>query len=109
MNQRPVRSWSTGSRPYPRIPRFIHGHAGCCFLGSRITGSPDIEPFTRDLCSRLIDEILPTGHADAAENYAQQIPVRVIAQILGVPSELADTFTGWVHDVLEFADDPVRR
>jgi len=76
------------------------------FSHNRVAG---YEPFTRDICSRLIDEILPTGHADAAENYAQQIPVRVIAQILGVPSELADTFTGWVRDVLEFADDPVRR
>jgi cytochrome P450 len=49
------------------------------------------------------------GTADAAAGYAQQIPVRVIAHILGVPGELADTFTGWVRDVLEFADDPVRR
>ena len=38
--------------------------------------------------------------------YAQQIPVRVIGAILGIPEELADTFTGWVRDVLEFADDP---
>ena len=35
--------------------------------------------------------------------------MRVIARILGVPSDLADTFTGWVRDVLEFADDPERR
>jgi cytochrome P450 len=67
------------------------------------------EGLTRDLCVRLIDEFIATGHADAAENYAQQIPVRVIAHILGVPAELADTFTGWVRDVLEFADDEERR
>jgi cytochrome P450 len=35
--------------------------------------------------------------------------VRVIATILGVPSSLSDTFTGWVRDVLEFAHDPDRR
>jgi cytochrome P450 len=34
--------------------------------------------------------------------------VRVIGAILGIPEELADTFTGWVRDVLEFADDPRR-
>ena len=45
------------------------------------------------------------GRADAAADYAQQIPVRVIAAILGVPAELSDTFTGWVRAVLEFADD----
>ena len=35
--------------------------------------------------------------------------MRVIAHILGVPSDLSDTFTGWVRDVLEFADDAERR
>jgi cytochrome P450 len=64
---------------------------------------------TRDLCTGLIDSFIDTGQADAAANYAQQIPVRVIAHILGVPSDLSDTFTGWVRDVLEFADDEERR
>jgi hypothetical protein len=64
---------------------------------------------TRDLCKGLIDSFVASGQADAAENYAQQIPVRVIAHILGVPGDLADTFTGWVRDVLEFADDEERR
>ena len=67
------------------------------------------EAMTRQLCRRLVDAFVDTGAADAAAGYAQQIPVRVIAHILGVPDELSDTFTGWVRDVLEFADDPERR
>jgi cytochrome P450 len=67
------------------------------------------EPFTRKLCKHLMEVIERAGRADAAGEYAQQIPVRVIARILGVPAELSDTFTGWVRDVLEFADDPQRR
>ncbi|HEX7459749.1 MAG TPA: cytochrome P450, partial [Acidimicrobiales bacterium] len=67
------------------------------------------EPMTRDLCNRLIDGFLADGRADAAAGYAQQIPVRVIAAIRGVPESLSDTFTGWVRDVLEFADDEERR
>ena len=67
-----------------------------------------LEPITRELCNRLIDGFVSTGHADAAADYAQQIPVRVIAITLGVPDTLSDTFTGWVRDVLEFADDPER-
>ncbi len=67
------------------------------------------EPMTRELCARLVDGFINDGHADAAADYAQQIPVRVIASILGVPAALADTFTGWVREVLEFADDPERR
>jgi cytochrome P450 len=66
-------------------------------------------PMTRELCRSLLDGFAGAGRADAAADYAQQIPVRVIARILGVPTDLADTFTGWVRDVLEFADDPERR
>jgi cytochrome P450 len=68
----------------------------------------EYEPMTRELCSSLIDGFIESGRADGAADYAQQIPVRVIAHVLGVPGELADTFTGWVRDVLEFAHDPVR-
>ncbi|HEV8064005.1 MAG TPA: cytochrome P450, partial [Acidimicrobiales bacterium] len=67
------------------------------------------EEMTRSLCSGLIDSFVDGGRADAAADYAQQIPVRVIARILGVPESLSDTFTGWVRDVLEFADDEERR
>ncbi len=67
------------------------------------------EAMTRELCHRLIDGFIEDGRADAAEGYAQQIPVRVIAKTLGVPDTLSDTFTGWVRDVLEFADDQPRR
>ncbi len=66
-------------------------------------------PLTRDLCRRLLEGFAASGGADAAADYAQQIPVRVIAHILGVPTDLSDTFTGWVRDVLEFADDAERR
>ena len=69
----------------------------------------DYEPMTRELCNRLIDGFIDAGHADAAADYAQQIPARVIALTLGVPPDMADTFTGWVRDVLEFAHDEERR
>ncbi len=66
-------------------------------------------PMTRGLCTKLLDGFADSGQADAATDYAQQIPVRVIAHILGVSPDLSDTFTGWVRDVLEFADDAERR
>jgi cytochrome P450 len=67
------------------------------------------EAMTRELCASLLKAHLDDGHADAAVDYAQQIPVRVIGAILGVPEEDADMFTGWVRDALEFADDRERR
>jgi cytochrome P450 len=69
----------------------------------------EYEVMTRELCRKLIDGFVATGSADAAADYAQQIPVRVIAHLLGIPPEMSDTFTGWVRDVLEFAYDVDRR
>ncbi|CAB4880854.1 unannotated protein [freshwater metagenome] len=69
----------------------------------------EYEVFTRELCRRLVDEIAANGAGDAAAGYAQQIPVRVIGHILGVPESMSSTFTGWVRDVLEFAHDEERR
>ncbi len=66
-------------------------------------------PLTRALCRNLISGFVAEGHADAATDYAQQIPVRVIAHVLGVSPDDSDTFTQWVRDVLEFADDAPRR
>ena len=69
----------------------------------------EYEVFTRELCRRLVDDVLARGQGDAAAEYAQQIPVRVIGHILGVPESMSATFTEWVRDVLEFAHDPERR
>jgi cytochrome P450 len=68
------------------------------------------EPYTRELCGRLIDGFLADGRTDAAANYAQQIPPRVIAHMLGIPETMSDEFTEWVRGVLELGlADPVVR
>ena len=59
------------------------------------------EDGTCALCHQLIDGFIDAGQADAAAGYAQQIPVRVVAAMLGVPLEMADEFTSWVRGVLE--------
>lgn len=69
----------------------------------------EYEVVTRTLCKRLVDDAVAKGSFDLAADYAQQIPVRVIGHILGVPEEMAGQFTEWVRDVLEFAHDPERR
>jgi cytochrome P450 len=69
----------------------------------------EYEVFTRELCHWLVDEFLERGGGDVAAQYAQQIPVRVIGHILGVPESMAPVFTEWVRDVLEFAHDAERR
>lgn len=59
------------------------------------------EPFTRQLCHELIDAHIDSGQIDGAAEYAQQIPPRVIAHLLGVDPGKADDFTEWVRGVLE--------
>ncbi|MGB5755792.1 MAG: cytochrome P450 [Acidimicrobiales bacterium] len=58
--------------------------------------------YTEQLCHQLIDGFIDEGACDAAEQYAQQIPPRVIAHLLGIDPNKADDFTMWVRGVLEF-------
>jgi cytochrome P450 len=60
------------------------------------------EPETRELCRSLIDGFIDNGRCDAAADYAQQIPPRIIASMLGIPKEMSGTFTDWVRGFLEF-------
>jgi cytochrome P450 len=60
-----------------------------------------MSPITRELANSLIDEHFGDGHGDAAADYAQHIPVRIIAQMLGVPVEDEEMFTGWVVRTLQ--------
>ena len=68
------------------------------------------EPYTRELCRELLDGFAHRGNVDAASEYAQQIPPRVIAHMLGIPPEMSDTFVEWVRGVLEIGlTDPEAR
>ncbi len=57
--------------------------------------------FTENLCHELIDRFIDKGSCDAAADYAQQVPPRVIARILGIDASRGDEFTEWTRGVLE--------
>ena len=59
------------------------------------------EPEIRRLCNDLIDNMGDMETVDAAVQYAQNIPVYVIARMLGLPLEDSDYFRETVHMVLE--------
>ena len=59
------------------------------------------EPEIRRLCNDLIDNMGDIETVDAAVQYAQNIPVYVIARMLGLPLEDSDYFRETVHMVLE--------
>jgi len=62
-----------------------------------------LEDGARATCRELLDELLEPGVdlVDAARAYAQHIPVRVIADMLGLPREDGDKFRGFIHRIIE--------
>ena len=62
-------------------------------------------PVTRRICNELLDTIGTAPSCDAAVQFAQHVPVRVIASMLGVPQTDGDLFRHWIHVML---DDTVR-
>jgi cytochrome P450 len=67
----------------------------------------ELEPSTRAYCQELIEALDGRDVVDAAEEYAQHIPVRVIANMLGLPEEDADVFRGFVNHVIEGVSLPM--
>jgi len=59
------------------------------------------EPFTRELCRELLDATAGRSDLDAAVEYAQHIPLRVIVKMLGFPAEDGDIFRRFIHTVIE--------
>ena len=62
---------------------------------------------TRETCRELLDDLLAdveagrTDMVDAALGYTQHIPVRVIADMLGVPRSDGDQFRIFIHRIME--------
>lgn len=60
-----------------------------------------LEPRARALANELIDKFVKRGTADAAVEYAQEIPVRLIAHLLGLPEADGHLYRKWIKMVLE--------
>jgi cytochrome P450 len=62
-----------------------------------------LEDGARATCRELLDELLRDGAdvVDAAGSYAQHIPVRVIADMLGLPKEDGHRFREFIHRILD--------
>jgi cytochrome P450 len=67
------------------------------------------EPRARAICRELLAGLDGKRSCDAALSYAQEIPVRVIAHMLGGPEQDGEQFRTWIHEVLELGvtDDEV--
>ncbi|SEF93115.1 hypothetical protein SAMN05444920_1011050 [Nonomuraea solani] len=64
------------------------------------------EAATRAFCHELIDAMQGQDVVDAARDYAQHIPMRVIADMLGFPPEDGPRFRVFVENALESVNRP---
>jgi cytochrome P450 len=62
-----------------------------------------MEKELRDFCRGLIADIGTATEADAAEQYAQHIPVHAICQMVGIPESDADLFRDWIYRTFQIA------
>lgn len=62
-----------------------------------------LEEPTREYCRSLIAKLDGQDTTDAALAYSQNVPVHVIAEMIGVPEADADIFRDWVHRNFQLA------
>lgn len=80
----------------------------------------DLGPRIEVLAAGLLDELDATHEVDLVESYAKRLPVAVIADLMGVPSDMLDQFLEWsdrgapslelglTYEAFADADDAIR-
>jgi len=102
-NFRPPRDLAPagGSPPITSDPPFHHDARKLLLPAFTKTAISKQEAPTTELCHSLIDAFQGRDVVDAAHDYAQHIPMRVIAGIMGFPPEDAPQFREFVENTLE--------
>jgi cytochrome P450 len=95
-----------GSPPISSDPPFHHDARKLLLPAFTKTAVERQEPATRALCHSLIDAFDGQDIVDAARDYAQHIPMRVIADMLGFPPEDGPQFRQFVENTLEGVNLP---
>ena len=107
-NFRPPRELAPigGSPPISSDPPFHHDARQLLLPAFTRGAVSQQEPGTRRFCHSLIDAFEGQEVVDAARDYAQHIPVRVITDMLGFPPEDGPQFRVFVEDLLEGVNLP---
>ncbi|MEU8245873.1 cytochrome P450 [Nonomuraea sp. NPDC048916] len=92
--------------PISSDPPFHHDARKLLLPAFTKTAVAKQEQATRAFCHSLIDELEGQDVVDAARDYAQHIPMRVIADMLGFPPEDGPQFREFVENALEGVNLP---
>jgi cytochrome P450 len=95
-----------GSPPISSDPPFHHDARKLLLPAFTKTAVGRQEPATRAFCHALIDAFDGQEVVDAARDYAQHIPMRVIADMMGFPPEDGPQFRRFVENTLEGVNLP---
>jgi cytochrome P450 len=95
-----------GSPPISSDPPFHHDARKLLLPAFTKGAVAKLEPATRAFCHSLIDAFEGRDVVDAAYDYAQHIPMRVIADMLGFPQEDGPRFREFVESTLEAINLP---
>ncbi|MBO0821299.1 MAG: cytochrome P450 [Nocardiopsaceae bacterium] len=95
-----------GIPPISADPPFHHEARKLLLPAFTRTAIGKYEESTRAFCHQLIDAFATRETVDAAAEYAQHIPVRVIADMLGFPPEDGPQFRVFVENALEAVNLP---
>jgi cytochrome P450 len=95
-----------GSPPISSDPPFHHDARKLLLPAFTKTAVSRQEAATRAFCHSLIDSLAGRDVVDAAAEYAQHIPIRVIADMLGFPPEDGPQFAEFVENTLEGVNLP---
>ncbi|NUR91571.1 MAG: cytochrome P450 [Nonomuraea sp.] len=95
-----------GAPPISSDPPFHHDARKLLLPAFTKTAVAKREESTRALCHELIDAFEGRDVVDAAREYAQYIPMRVIADMLGFPREDSEKFREFVENALESVNLP---
>ena len=63
-----------------------------------------LEPRIKEITNQLLDQVATKGEMDVIRDLAYPLPVTVIAELLGIPTELRDDFKRW-SDALVSGDE----
>jgi cytochrome P450 len=95
-----------GTPPISSDPPFHHDARKLLLPAFTKTAIGKIEPATRAFCHELVDRLQGRDVVDAAVDYAQHIPMRAIADMLGFPPEDGAHFREFVESALEGVNLP---
>jgi cholest-4-en-3-one 26-monooxygenase len=64
-----------------------------------------LEPHVREVCKKIVDNVARRGECDFVTQIAAELPLQVIAELLGVPLEERQMVFDWSNRLIGF-DDP---